>query len=324
MGRFIQNSILVLVGLTTLTFFAKGQDWLPQTPSFLLKLLPQPKFQKNTLEGSRENGRVIDLQGGWLNEGKLLEMVICSKEVEKGWDVPERITIRNGSIRGSIRIYGLGVNGEAAKVRESSHREGHTAWAQAVAPRAILLEDLKIEADHRIPLYLGPGVTGVTVRNCTFTGWSASTTVYLDAESGGNRIEGCAFDVRSGREVVAVDGSATNTIVGNRFLQAGYGGIYLYRNCGEGGTVRHQAPQGNVIENNFFNMKDLRSGSYGIWLGSRQGRRSYCEDDAGYPFGSSIDNRDFADHNTVRGNVFQPASDRVIRDDGADNRVMEK
>jgi parallel beta-helix repeat protein len=324
MDRFIRNSILVLVVLTTFTFFAMGQDWLPQAPSFLLKLLPTPKFEKYTLEGSGENGRVIDLQGGWLNEGKLVEMVIRSKDMEKGWDVPERITIRNGRIRGSIRIYGLGVNGEAAKVRESSHREGHTARAQAVAPRAILLEDLKIEADHRIPLYLGPGVTGVTVRNCTFTGWSASTTVYLDAESGGNRIEGCTFDVRSGREVMAVDGSATNTIVGNRFLQVSYGGIYLYRNCGEGGTVRHQTPQGNVIENNFFKMKDLRSGSYGVWLGSRQGRRSYCEDDAGYPFGSSIDNHDFADHNTVRGNVFKPASDEAVRDDGADNRVMEK
>jgi len=324
MGRFIQSSILVLGVLTTFTFFAMGQDWLPQTPSFLMKLLPKPKFEKHTLEGSGENGRVIDLQGGWLNEGKLTEMVIRSKDMEKGWDVPERITIRNGRIRGSIRIYGLGVNGEAAKVRESSHREGHTARAQAAAPHSIVLEDLEIEADHRIPLYLGPGVTGVTVRNCAFTGWSASTTVYLDAESGGNRIEGCTFEVRSGREVVAVDGSATNTIIGNRFLQASYGGIYLYRNCGEGGTVRHQAPQGNVIEDNFFNMKDLRSGSYGIWLGSRQGLRSYCEDDAGYPFGSSIDNRDFADHNILRGNIFQPASDHAVRDDGSDNRILQK
>jgi parallel beta-helix repeat protein len=324
MGRFIRNSILVLVVLTTFTPFAKAQGWLPQTPSFLLKLLPKPKFEKNTLEGSVENGRVIDLQGGWLNEGKLTEMLICSKEAEKGWDVPERITIRNGRIRGSIRIYGLGVNGEAAKVRESSHREGHTARAQASAPRAILLEDLQIEADQRIPLYLGPGVTGVMVKNCTFAGCSASTTVYLDAESGGNRIEGCTFDVRSGREVMAVDGSATNTIVGNRFLQVSYGGIYLYRNCGEGGTVRHQTPRGNVIENNFFNMKDLRQGSYGVWLGSRQGRRSYCEDDAGYPFGSSIDNRDFADQNTVQGNAFQPANDKAVRDDGADNRVIKK
>jgi parallel beta-helix repeat protein len=251
-------------------------------------------------------------------------MVIRSKETERGWDVPERVTIRNGRIRGSIRIFGLGVNGEGPKVRESSHREGHTARARAAAPRAILLENFQIEADNRIPLYLGPGVTGVTVRNCTFTGWSTSTTVYLDAESGGNWIEGCTFDVRSGREVIAVDGSATNTIFGNRFLQVDYGGIYLYRNCGEGGTVRHQTPRGNVIENNFFNIQDLRSGSYAIWLGSRQGRRSYCEDDAGYPFGSSIDNHDFADHNTVRGNVFQPASDEAVRDEGTDNRVMEK
>jgi hypothetical protein len=88
--------------------------------------------------------------------------------------------------------------------------------------------------------------------------------------------------------------------------------------------VRHQTPQGNVIENNFFNVKDLRSGSYGIWLGSRQGRRSYCEEDAGYPFGSSIDNRDFADHNTVRRNVFQPANEKAVRDDGAENRGIEK
>ena len=323
MKIFVRSvAVLLLIGSALNLGFAQG--WLPQTPSFLLKLLPKPKFEKHTLEGSGENGRVIDLQGGWLNEGKLTEMVIRSKDMEKGWDVPERITIRNGRIHGSIRIYGLGVNGEAPKVRDSSHREGHTSRAQAAAPHGIVLEDLQIEADHRIPFYLGPGVTGVMVRNCTFTGWSASTTIYLDAESGGNRIEGCTFNVRSGREVMAVDGSATNTIVGNRFLQLGYGGIYLYRNCGEGGTVRHQAPQGNVIEDNFFNMKDLRSGSYGIWLGSRQGLRSYCEDDAGYPFGSSIDNRDFADHNTVRGNVFQPASDEDVRDDGADNMVMEK
>ena len=158
--------------------------------------------------------------------------MIRSEEKEQGWDVPEKITVRNGRIRGSIRIFGQGVNGEAPKVRESSHREGHTARAQAAAPKGIVLENLQIEANHRIPLYLGPGVTGVTVRNCTFTGWSASTTVYLDAESGGNRIEGCAFEVKSAREVMAIDGSATNVITGNQFLKTPFGGIYLYRNPG--------------------------------------------------------------------------------------------
>ena len=134
--------VVALIGAGVALGIAQG--WLPQTPSFLLKLLPKPNFEKHTLEGSGDNGRVIDLQGGWLNEEKLTEMLIRSKETERGWEGPEWITIRNGRIRGSIRIYGLGVNGEAPKVRESSHREGHTARAQAAAPRAILLEDLQI------------------------------------------------------------------------------------------------------------------------------------------------------------------------------------
>ena len=314
--------IMALIGVGVALGIAQG--WLPRNPSPILKQLPKPELEKINLIGSAESGRMIDLKGGWLNEGNLTELIIRSEEKEQGWDVPEKITIRNGRIRGSIRVFGLGVNGEAPKVRESSHREGHTARAQAAAPKGIVLENLQIEADHRIPLYLGPGVTGVTVKNCTFTGWSASTTVYLDAESGGNRIEGCTFEVKSGREVMAIDGSATNVITGNRFLQNPFGGIYLYRNCGEGGTVRHQTPQGNLIENNLFELKDLKPGSYGVWLGSRQGRRRYCEEDAGYPFGSSIDNRDFADHNTVRGNVFQPAGDRAVRDDGTGNRVTSQ
>ncbi|MFM8789313.1 MAG: right-handed parallel beta-helix repeat-containing protein, partial [Chthoniobacterales bacterium] len=110
-------------------------------------------------------------------------------------------------------------------------------------------------------------------------------------------------------------------IKGNRFIRASFGGIYLYRNCGEGGTVRHQTPGENRIENNTFNLTALRPGSYGIWLGSRQGRRTYCEADAGYPFGSSIDNRDFADDNVLGRNVFNPSSSRAIRNDGEGNVI---
>ena len=66
-------AVLLLIGSALNLGFAQG--WLPQTPSFLLKLLPKPKFEKYSQESSGENGRVIDLQGGWLNEGKLTEMV---------------------------------------------------------------------------------------------------------------------------------------------------------------------------------------------------------------------------------------------------------
>lgn len=313
----IRIGFLFLIGLVVLAAWG----WWRFVPSPLLKLLPAPHLEKYEITGRSHNGSVIDLQGCCFNDGKPTEIVIRSVRTPEGWEVPENLTIRNGRLRGGIRIMGLGANGEAPLVRESSHRLGHTGRAQAAAPRGIVLESLQIEADHRIPLYLGPGVTGVKVRNCEFTGLSASVVLYLDAESARNAVENCTFDVRAGREVLAVDGSADNAIVGNRFARAAYGGIYLYRNCGEGGTVRHQTPRENRIERNFFNLSGLRPASYGVWLGSRQGRRSYCEEDAGYDFGSSIDNRDFADDNTVADNLFEPSSPQAIRDDGARNNI---
>ena len=318
-GAVVRFALLLL-----LVAAAAAGAWFYFAPSSLLKLVaPKTDLQKVVLAGSQASGTVIDLQGGWFNDGKLTEIVIRSRQTADGWDAPQNITIRNGRLRGCIRIFGLGRNGEAPRVRESSVREGHTERAQAAAPRGIVLEDLQIEADRSIPLYLGPGVTGASVRGCHFTGWTVSTVVYLDAESAGNVLEKCVFDTRAAREVIAVDGSAHNLIAGNRFDRADFGGIYLYRNCGEGGTVRHQTPRENRIENNIFNLSRLRPGSYGIWLGSRQGRRTYCEADAGYDFGSSADNRDFADDNIVTGNIFAPSSPRAVRNDGAQNKVTE-
>lgn len=294
--------------------------WFYFAPSSLIKLmLRAPHLDKYELAGSACSGTVIDLQGGEFNGGKATEISIRSVRTGRGWEVPERITIRNGRLRGCIRVFGLGRNGEAERVRESSVQRGHTERAQSAAPRQIVLENLQIDAEHRIALYLGPGVTGVTVKNCRFEGWTASTVVYLDAESADNTIEDCVFGARAAREVIAVDGSARNIIEGNRFSNTAFGGIYLYRNCGEGGTVRHQTPRENRIIGNTFDLSALRPGCHGIWLGSRQGRRNYCEADAGYPFGSSVDNRDFADDNVVAGNIFQPPSSRAIRDDGEGN-----
>ena len=263
---------------------------------------------------------MIDLHGHWFNGGKLTEVLVRSLPTESGWSRPQNITIRNGKLRGSIRIMGLGRNGEADDVRASSIYEGHTARAQAAAPANITIEHLLVDADYRIPIYIAPGVTGVTVRNCTFSGRSVSTVVYLCADSAQNTIEDNTFETKVGREVIAVDGSANNRISGNTFTHLPFGGVYFYRNCGEGGTVRHQTPHNNVIENNTF-AECPRWGSLIIWLGSRGGWSPYCWQDSGYPFGSSADNRDFADGNTVRGNVFPEGCERTVRNDGARNRI---
>jgi parallel beta-helix repeat protein len=92
------------------------------------------------------------------------------------------------------------------------------------------------------------------------------------------------FDITSAsREIIAVDGSANNQLLTNTIKKPPNGGIYLYRNCGEGGTVRHQSPQNNFIAGNTID----NTGGYGIWLGSRNGGRLYCRDDAGSPLAAA-------------------------------------
>ena len=249
----------------------------------------------------------IDCNGKAYNKGKVTELQIVASD----------ITIRRCKINGSIRTIGLGRNGEAAAVKESSIKPGHTARAQAAAPRNTKLYGLTITGHGRTPLYLGPGTTNLILVDSTINGRSDSAAIYLDAESGSNIIRNNTINITGApREIIAIDGSADNQILANTIQQAPNGGIYLYRNCGEGGTVRHQSPQRNLIAGNTINS----SGGYGIWLGSRNGGRFYCSADDGYPFGSSKDDSDFADNNTVRGNQFT-GSTRTVRDNGSSNQI---
>lgn len=291
-------------------------------PSALTKNLPAVKLHPVEFIGSDVSGTVIDGNGEWFNDGRPTELIIRSDRTENGWNRPTDITIRNLRLRGSIRIFGMGRNGEAEDVRASSLRKGHTARAQAAAPTRIVIENVEIYAEQRIPLHLAPGVTEVRVENCKLMGRSSSTGIYLDAESARNVIRGNRFSLRASREMIAVDSSAENIIEGNHFEQPASGGVYLYRNCGEGGTVRHQTPQRNRIIDNMFGPGRTKPRSYGIWLGSRNGRRAYCHLDAGYNFGSSADDRDFANDNVVQGNRFSPNEKRRIRNDGEGNRIL--
>ena len=268
---------------------------------------------------------VIDGNGGLFNGGKLTYLVISSTKTSSGWMQTKNVTIKNCKIIGGVRIIGLGKNGQAADVKESSLSLGHTERAQATAPSNIKFSNVTFEtSDGMTLLYIAPGTTYVTVENCAFTGINTGSgpIVYMDAESGHNIFRNNTFSARSTREVIACDGSAFNVIEENEFNMITKGGIYLYRNCGEGGTVRHQSPNHNTIRNNTFNLSNLIYGNYGIWLGSRNGNKSYCEDDAGYPFGSSIDNSDFADDNIVNSNTFTGGSASAqIKNDGENNQI---
>ena len=269
--------------------------------SLLFACSEAPKVSYETIK--LQKPITIDCKGEVYNKGKVTELQILADD----------ITIKRCKINGSIRTIGLGHNGEAPSVKASSVKAGHTERAQAAAPRGTVLYAVTIIGHGRIPLYLAPGTTRLTMYDSTIKGRSASVALYLDAESGFNIIRNNTFDIDdASREIIAVDGSANNQLLTNTIQQAPNGGIYLYRNCGEGGTVRHQAPQHNLIAGNIIN----NTGGYGIWLGSRDGGRLYCSDDAGFPFGSSKDDGDFADNNTVRDNIFT-GSARTIRSDGS-------
>ncbi|MBU1345486.1 MAG: right-handed parallel beta-helix repeat-containing protein [Alphaproteobacteria bacterium] len=260
-------------------------------------------------EGAEASGAGLDCNGGSIGRTDRVSttreptVAVWSRRNGDGWSVPHDVRIVRCTINGNLRVWGLGRD-DIDALRASSRTADHTTRVQASAPTGLRLEDVTFVGAGSIPLYVGPGVGGVRMTGGGFRGRSVSTAVYLDAESQGADIRDVDFDIRTGREQIAIDGSAGNRISGNRFQLRGRGGVFLYRNCGEDGVVRHQSPSGNVISDNRF-----RGGAWfrprAVVVGSREGRRRYCGDDAGWPWGSSIDDGDGARGNVVSGNAVR-------------------
>jgi hypothetical protein len=228
--------------------------------------------------------------------------------------------VRNCTIHGSVRIWGMGAGGSMSDLKPSSQTQGHTVTAQRAAPTRVELTRLDIRATGSIPVYVGPGVTALTLQGSRLTGRSVSVGLYLDAESRSHLIQDNVFDLATGRELVAVDGSAFNRIIRNRFNLRGRGGIFLYRNCGEDGVIRHQTPSDNQITDNVFSgVNVLRART--VVIGSRNGGRRYCNDDQGFPFGSSADDGDRAERNVVARNRTQPWSQSWLVGRGDDRAL---
>lgn len=302
------------------------------------------------LNWKKATNTVLDGKGGWFNEGRPTQLVIKSWFQNGEWKRPQNFVFQNWKLNGSIRVLGAGTS-SSRPVKQSSFSLGHTQRMQEAAPNNITFSGLTLKAHRRIPVVIGPGATRITLRDTTFRGRSQSVGVYLDAESANNSIINNRFELKLDREVIAVDGSRKNLISGNTFPNLPWGGVYVYRNCGERGMVRHQKPTENRIISNTFNLDSLRSFweknpsngrqfeyRYAIWLGSRESRPpSFCDEDEGFPFGSSIDNGDFANDNIINGNVQRGNSngyllkidqnlgiggyDKFIRDDGSNNRI---
>lgn len=271
-------------------------------------------LRRIVVEGAEASGAEIDCNGATIGRADpaptLAELAVEIRSrapvgAQGAWSRPVGVTLRNCHILGHVRIWGMGVNGQGLAVKASSHSLGHTERAQAAAPTQVTIRDSTITALGHIPLYLAPGVTRFSLQGSTLTGRSGADAIYLDAESADNVIADNTIAVAIGREAIAIDGSARNRITGNRIATQGQGGVRLYRNCGEGGTVRHQTPSDNVITGNTFTGGGGLFGSAAIVVNSRGGWRLYCREDAGYPFGSSLDDADGGTGNVVEPNTVE-------------------
>ncbi|TXN84016.1 right-handed parallel beta-helix repeat-containing protein [Methylobacterium sp. WL8] len=270
-------------------------------------------LRRVVVEGAEASGAEIDCAGATIGRAEpaptLADFAIeIRSRAPAGpggtWSRPSGVMLRNCRILGHVRVWGMGLNGQGAAVKASSHSLGHTERAQAAAPTEVTIRDSTITALGHIPLYLAPGVTRFTLQGSTLDGRSGADAIYLDAESADNVIADNTIAVALGREAIAVDGSARNRITGNRIATQGQGGVRLYRNCGEGGTVRHQTPSDNVVTGNTFTGDGLFA-SAAIVVNSRGGWRLYCSQDSGYPFGSSLDNADGGTGNVVAPNTVE-------------------
>jgi len=222
------------------------------------------------------------------------------------WVPTQRVTIRHCKIIGSVKVYGA--IGEPV---ENSGRADWVARVRSNAPRNITFDDVTITAvkGSRDLFYLFSGVSQVQLLNS----WIRSepgievhgVNVYLDSESFGNTFRNNRIEAQTQhREVMAIDASSANTIVDNRFSALNNGGIFLYRNCGEGGAVRHSTPSRNQIINNVFYYDKYTGDNPAIYVAQRNGTccKGDCDLDRRFPFGSGVSNFDHAQFNVVMQN----------------------
>lgn len=213
----------------------------------------------------------------------------------------------------------------------------------------ILLEHNHLYASRGSGIFVDGFVRDVTIRSSEIAG-SGSVGIYLEAGSMDNEVSdnlvtdngyagvdpvnGTPFMLNgteyrylsTGREGIAVDGSRNNRILRNTLYRNSYGGIFLYKNCGEYATdkpdqwwQRNYGAEGNLIEGNRISAEPN-----GVWVGSRMAENQLfmdCSDPAYYTGNGKRIVLDRAAGNTVRNNTFERVDYGVRVED--DNTVVE-
>lgn len=284
-----------------------------------------------------DSGVYLDCGGStiapkWYNDS-YAELNIYTQKTSGEFHRPSDVTIKNCTIYGRVSIY------QEIHGTDSSQLPGHTQRIQDSAPSNITLDNLTIigsglSGDGAM-VYFYPGVTHSKLINSEIRGDAPSPNgggIYLGAETAHLTIKNNYIHAKTHhREQMSIDGSAHNRIVGNKFSALNHGGLYIYRNCGERGQVRHQWPKQNQIINNIFYYDKYDGEKPTIWLGSRNQKRidndyEDCHLDDNIPFGSGANNEDLARYNAIGYNqIVKLMYHKMIwQDDGPNYRYGNK
>lgn len=301
------------------------------------------------IKGSSASGTTIDCRGKTLHDSIRIEPEFKLVDGKHVFYRPENITVKNCIIKNGFRLRSTDSSQNVSyPLRESSRLTDHVENLQKSSPTKITFENVDVWGGGSVAIYIEPGATNFTLRNSRVYGSTKDVAMYLGIEGKGHVIEGNDFHIYSTkREIIAVDGVKNSIIKNNTFHYVRHGGVFLYRNCGEKGIIRHQTPTDNVITGNTFYLKEKFTAP-AIWVSSRNRVKdeiSFCWQDknlaAGgftqaeidnlmnlsfksldentqkriseaprYNIGSSFDNRDFAISNTVTLNtVIKPVEE---------------
>jgi hypothetical protein len=241
-------------------------------------------------KGTRASGVTVEGNGATIDGGpgtpnyrpsyavNMVEIFSEPTSDPRRWSPPVGITLRNCKIKGSVIVYGMTSGVETTD-------PDYVTLTRNNAPRNIVFDYVTItgqglscapSSTDCVPLYLHAGVNNFQMLNSTINGnvGPKAVAVYLDDTSYRNTFRNNLFDAAtSGREAMAIDGSSYNTIVNNHFRGTlNHGGIYLYRNCGEEGSMRRGTPSHNTIINNFFYYDKYEGDNPAIFVASRNGK----------------------------------------------------
>lgn len=224
-------------------------------------------------------------------QARAWEPIPCEQQCSDGYEVRDLTGETHESIivrRSCTQVLGGHVDGGRLAVvgREYGtwqdipdsmlYSQTYVADVRAAAPQCVEFHGTQVNGR----VIIGLGVTQVRFVDVDVWGYSPSTSVYYRAESGWISWEGGSIDgsFAARYAAVAVDASNNASFVGVSFVGLGAWsdnvGVEAYRNPGEGGVPRiNTSVDGLVARCNWTGIKT------GIVFGSREGERSYANED---------------------------------------------